>query len=439
MATSSGNQYRSICIVLVSTCYAVLVSHQLFKYLRHGFEKIQYRYSPSRNATLLNFPSTKRLPTDHKDVLSVRADEGAKISTQMNTPPASQCWRSDCPSPRKNQIFFPYRDSAGWNDRLFIFSRLANLAGYLCADLHILSPSILLHKQHNNGMRLNDDLKWSDFLVLNFGYNQTIQEGDQSGFVDPDSKALEVVSNTPDGNWEKLLQLENFTFAQIEEKDLSHGFFMWRINTNFYSMDIVSNMTPGNAVHPRPASFPLGFPHSRNDGCKYGRFSQPSKYTSRVVDEVILQHGLNLSLYDRTKPITGVLHLRRGDAKGSCATSPEKVKSFLECSFANTRDVGNFTLLLSTDEYDPAYISEIIKLPDGNNALSHVKIQRLDFMVRNCTESLIQSGDIPPSLSNNYFIFFVSMRIWEKTRFKLARRRDIDCSECTSVSKHIGR
>jgi hypothetical protein len=66
------------------------------------------------------------------------------------------------------------------------------------------------------------------------------------------------------------------------------------------------------------------------------------------------------------------------------------VKSFLACSFANTRDLGNFTLLLSTDEQDQAYISEILTILDGSDAMSHIQIKWLDSMVRNATLSLIQ-------------------------------------------------
>jgi hypothetical protein len=129
------------------------------------------------------------------------------------------------------------------------------------------------------------------------------------------------------------------------------------------------------------------------------------------------------------------LHLRRGDATGTCDTSPEKVQSFLECSFANTRDLGNFTLLLSTDEQDLEYISEILTIPDGSDAVSHIKIQWLDLMVRKATLSLIQSGEVPKRLWNNYFVFFVSQKIQRKTSFKLVRRRKVECPECKSVRR----
>jgi hypothetical protein len=246
-----------------------------------------------------------------------------------------------------------------------------------------------------------------------------------------------AISNSPEGSWETFLQLENFTFAKSTERKLSKGYFVWKIQVNVYLMDLFHTPNLHHDTHHRPESFPLGLPPRKEAGCQYSRFSEPSIYVSRVVDEILLQHDLIFSSYERKNPIVGVLHLRRGDAKESCDTSPEKVKSFLECSFANTRDLANFTLLLSTDEQDPEYINEILTLPNKCDAVSHVKIQWLDHVIRDVTLSLIQSGRVPERLWNNYFTFFVSQRIWERTRFSLIRRRKVECHDCKSVRELI--
>lgn len=156
-----------------------------------------------------------------------------------------------------------------------------------------------------------------------------------------------------------------------------------------------------------------------------------------VAGEVL--QSLNISLHKGEKQFIGSLHIRRGDAKGMCDTSPEKIKRYLECSFANTQDLGDFTVLLSTDEEDPAYIEEVQSIPAGNETMSHIRILWLDSTVRNITMSLIETGDLPGFLWNNYFVFVVSNRIWKFTSFEMAQRRNFDCSDCNPVRNLISR
>jgi hypothetical protein len=233
MAESSRNQFRTLLIVLASISYLILSSRQLFKYIPYEYPRLEkIQHSSSLNATLLNFVAIGILPTDQKNVSSHRADNATKISKQTNTPSPSQCWRSDCPSPRRNHIILSFLNSAGWNDRIAIFTRLANLAGYLCANLHVPSPSSLLHKNHNNQFELSDDMRWSDFLDLSFGYNQTIHEIQNAKLGGHDREAVWVTSESSKGNWETFLKFENFTHAQNIEESLSQEYFVWQIDTN---------------------------------------------------------------------------------------------------------------------------------------------------------------------------------------------------------------
>jgi hypothetical protein len=422
-----------------------VISFLIFATSLHLSEDLRYQSHPlakihssvPHDATVLNTSSIANLSTNQSDVKGGLADQVKQIPKHVNPPPPLRCWRSDCPSPRRNHIFYRTLNKAGWNDRITIFRHLANLAGYLCANVYVSSPSLLLSPRHNNQEPVTADVKWSDFLHLTFGYNQTIHEINQSSFVGPDSKSIRLTSRSPEGNWEKFLRLENFTLAQSEEQQLSEEYFVWDIHSNVYEMDLFIKDDPRNKWQHRLKSFPLGIGKRRPDGCQYKSFHH-SKYVARVVDEINLRYGLNALLYEGKNPNIGVLHLRRGDSKESCDTSPEKVKSFLECSFANTRDLGNFTLLLSTDEQDQAYISEILTILDGSGAMSHIQIKWLDGMVRNATLSLIQSGDVPQRLRNNFFVYAVSQHIWGKTRFGLIRRRNKECPECKSVRDVIG-
>jgi hypothetical protein len=199
MAKSSRNRCRAICIWVSSvTSFLILNSSlHLFEYLpnqSHHLAKIHS--SAPQDATVLNIPLIGNLSTTQNDVNGVLADQVAQIPT--NPPPTLQCWRSDCPSPRRNHIFYRNLHETGWNDRMTIFGHLANLAGYLGANLHVYSPSFLLSPRHNNQEPVNADVKWSDFLHLSFGYEQIIHEINESSHVGPDSKSIRVTSETPE-------------------------------------------------------------------------------------------------------------------------------------------------------------------------------------------------------------------------------------------------
>jgi hypothetical protein len=88
-------------------------------------------------------------------------------------------------------------------------------------------------------------------------------------------------------------------------------------------MDFFNNDDPRNKMKHRPKSFPRGVGKRREDGCHYLNIHH-SKYIARVVDEIILRYDLNALLYEGENPIIGSLHLRRGDSKKSCDTSPER-------------------------------------------------------------------------------------------------------------------
>lgn len=355
-----------------------------------------------------------------------------QVNPVVESTPPKKCWRSNCPSPRKNHIIVYMNNmySAGWNDRMFIFSRLADLAGYLCADLHVPPPYLMLNKGHNMGERLPEDLRWSDFLNLSFGYNQTIQEWRKMEDL-PTTTSLRVKSNSPVGNWEKLMQLENFTLAQTASppSDLEDG-FAWEIKTNLYQMELLKSKNPYEATHHRPESFPFGMPWRRQNGCKYNTFRQPSAYVSKAVTEVQRRVDHHTAL---NESITGIFHIRRGDAVAQCDTSLERITRFLDCSFAETQTIGNFTLLLSTDEDDSSYIDAVLAMPQTVESLSHVRIHWMDRIVRAATRMLIGNGSIPERLANNFFVFLVSQSIWKKASFALVQRRRSECPDCTSV------
>ncbi|GFH60032.1 hypothetical protein CTEN210_16511 [Chaetoceros tenuissimus] len=79
----------------------------------------------------------------------------------------SSCRRVCSGRPIKNKIYWAY-GQAGLDDRKTIIHNLAQIAGFLCAEVVLPPPSRLLSPFHNNGMLIDDQLEWSDFSNLTF-------------------------------------------------------------------------------------------------------------------------------------------------------------------------------------------------------------------------------------------------------------------------------
>lgn len=429
--------------------------------------KQYFGVSNSSNLTTISLDASST-PAAKSGEKEMKGDKSTRNPLPSVASLQEPCWRLNCPFPRKNHIILSHHgtDPAGWGDRMFLFHRLADLAGYLCANLYVPSASHLLGTKHNNGTRLSDDLKWSDFREFAFGYNQTIQDlpRDENKFVaslttklSNRSQLLSVTSSTAEGNWDKFLRLENFTQEQLDGGNLNseNHYFVWKIQTNTYHMDLFKSQNPYHQVHKRPLSFPSKLPGTGSDGCSYSTWfnGRRSEYVSKVVNGIFQmiktspQPLLPIKSSDKAvdnkggnSSIIGVLHLRRGDTTGDCDTSPIKMKRYLECSFANSTDLGKITVLLSTDEQDPTYVHEILSIfnnKTGNSSFSHISIQWLDPMIWGLVESLVSKGELPPRMLNNYFVFVVSSEIQKEASFFLEQRRKSRCKECEPIREWI--
>ena len=78
---------------------------------------------------------------------------------------ANACWRQ-CPQ-RINKIYFDH-GSAGLGDKHTIIHMLAQMAGYLCAELEMPPPSISLNPVHNDGKQISRKVQWQDFRNMTF-------------------------------------------------------------------------------------------------------------------------------------------------------------------------------------------------------------------------------------------------------------------------------
>ena len=369
------------------------------------------------------------------DLACTRSSTIEKASFETSSRP---CWRSDCPIPRKNHIFVS-TNQAGIGDRKAVFSRFSNLAGYLCANLHVDTPRKLLHPKHNGGKPVSQALWWSDFFQFQFGYNQTLQRKPNSfvnatDYRDASGRAadLAITTSARTGNWETFHQVESFVLQQNKQSLSEEKFLVWHFKSWIFKTDLFTERNP-KPQRPLPDSYPsLWIKRPENDtSCLYTdlKHLQPSVYVNKVVDSVMRKFPSST---------VGVLHVRRGDSQHWCNTSIERMRSFMECSFANSQNLGNITVLFSTDEKDTHYIHQIIAIIEENPSLSHIRIVWLDELIRQILRDLIKRDMKLLRLRNNYFVYTVSRVITNyRAAFLLEQKRNINCADCSPIQDLI--
>ena len=158
---------------------------------------------------------------------------------------STHCWRT-CPK-RINKIFYDH-GFAGLGDRLTVIDNLAQIAGYLCANLEVPPPSVFLHPIHNNGNVVSERVKWLDFRNITF-----LQDDTQvlASFDDKEEKFPGWLHIVSDGNAGSNGLLEDFVrlqeFALLQDADASTG-FIWEIHTPFYQSNLFDRLLPPPSV-----------------------------------------------------------------------------------------------------------------------------------------------------------------------------------------------
>jgi hypothetical protein len=361
------------------------------------------------------------------------------------------CWRH-CPV-RKNKIVYnPAGLEAGLNDRFYIFKQLINIAGYLCATVHVHKPYVMLSPTHNDNQRVDPDMRWSDLEVITWEMNHygrndttlslyeiplkygiqnkgwTLEGGDGEGNYTP---SLYVETTKNDQGWDHFHQLEMLTFQQggLEDDD----FFVWNITRNFYDLNLNQHLkknknTPLSVIsNPPPLSFPENGKHWRTDGCKYWKF-QFAQHILAIADNI----WEDLQSFTHDNATLGVFHIRRGDAQGQCNTTLPKMASYIPCSFEGSHVLGNITLLISTDEKDPEYLGAVYSMLE---AYPHVQARSLDELTwKHIRQYSVDTGTMSSRLLNNYVVFTVMHIIrWDRVDFSIEQRRRELCPDCEKL------
>jgi hypothetical protein len=429
--------------------------------------------STNSNATTLE-SGIIELPQEPKVVEATRTSEtsnGNGNATTITSRPkkkSSSCWRR-CPQGRTNSIVYEHFELAGLGDRIWILSKLMNLAGYLCATVHVPRPSDFLSPHHNSGEKLSNDLTWADFSNMTWNLESSSDDNDEDGDYYQDefhnTQALRTIEshqtkqsrlnkkglqqegirtgrwilpgkenvattsshdkkkapalflttkskNKGDG-WKHLERVEEFVLQQQQQQpddknNNGQEYFLWNLQFNWYQSNLCRSENPSKewkSKKEKPASFPQGLPCRSEDGCRYFQSSLP--YHVKHIADSVWKEVEGSSLVVPNVTTVGILHIRRGDAQGGCNTTLPRMQSYIDCSFVGSETLGDIAILIASDEKDPIYLEEVNKMLQANK--KHVKVLkgRLDDIVWKHARNLVNEGKAPERILNNFFIVAV--------------------------------
>jgi hypothetical protein len=402
------------------------------------------------------------------------------------------CWRR-CRHRRNKIVLLPTATNGGGGglcDRATIFKTFLNLAGYLCATVHVLPTDQVLGSQHRHGhVQSLHDVPWSDLMdmrLLPGNTSDAFQEYNENAstlFPDNETNTWQRVSaharleGHMKGITQSFEQIEILSWKQdkveMSEKTLTNNhtsdYFIWTIDAPFYmwadafalylqsrisktairesDSNNTSSRTGDDNEHVAKTIMLPTIDPQRFVGCTYSSLYPPSHMqviADRVWDALqneqdVVQHKQRNQSYSsqfsagNMHMTVGYLHIRRNDATKYCNTSLERMKRFLECSLKKMATSGNkVVLLFSSDEESSEYRQGIRKIVMDNG---YGPFFDLDDMVRRAVQEDIEQRGFPKSRANNYYIFHT---VWTIARqhsaFQLSQRRDQSCPRCVEVT-----
>jgi len=420
--------------------------------------------------------SASKYPDFLQEGISDHAEQKAAARTSTSgplgisypdSPPAITCQRP-CLN-RLNKIYY-IDGSAGLGDRKAIFRDLAQIAGYLCAELVLPPPSELLHKMHNFDNEVGKNIEWADLYNITF-----IEDGlpvIQAPSVEfekyfgswHDIPVFDTTSNSTKYNqqWLHVIstngkvrkdfdRIQTFSFRQEAKNPTSTVGFVWEIHDKWFDSDLWKSKLPMLSREVKDAAQDV-YRHAMRpylhryytlqqknhtvpdklEGCKYtSDDTMPSHVKimqNRLLKRIIRQHSKDA--------ISGLLHLRRGDSINNCDTSVDKMRDYLACSLNGTESLGrNLTMIFMTDESDTEYRKNIMDLLDE---YPHVSIVDGDALTKAVVGEAVRNGLIDKDFLNNFYTYDVESVLRDRhgdlIKFTLEQRKS-SCHDCIKFLK----
>mmetsp|Transcript_30602 Transcript_30602/g.61166 ORF Transcript_30602/g.61166 Transcript_30602/m.61166 type:complete len:408 (+) Transcript_30602:102-1325(+) len=378
-----------------------------------------------------------------------------KVDAGHNYHEKSSC-RRQC-TQRINKIYFEH-GAAGIGDRLTALHMLAQMAGYLCADLELPPPYIHLNSVHNDGKQISDIIQWQDLRNMTFLPDNAPVFSARKTFEDNFTEWRKVpvydaerdypgwshIVTRKDGDLlNDYLKVQDLSWAQ--KKGTKFG-FIWEIHQSIYTSSLFDVgpplpepshiVTEGTDFREDMRPYLLSFRHFRPDvieniGCIYSDDSDKSSVPSHM--QIIRNQ-----LVETVKRVTGAtlnsvfiyFHIRRGDAKNDCNTTMPAIEEYLSCSLNGTESLGkNLVIMMASDERDASYRKNVLHI---GNSFDHVTMIDADNITSMVLTNAVKIEIIPTDMINNYYLFMVQQVLKYEgnlTALVLSKRRT-DCKKC---------
>ena len=429
-------------------------------------------------------PENKRkewLPVQHKNpsfpsdiYCAAPAVPVGDISARTPKKSFPKCWRHCAGGGQRNKIVYVFPHKAGLGDRISVFTHLVELAGYLCATLHVPRPALLLDDSHNSGVPLDDSLKWSD--LVNFSFYTNIDSGNSTTTSTPlkdltideiqaikttfeSGKRKTIVTGANANGNPRLISTRTSTGIIRDfnvAKTISMHFgrpaeegpnrFLWAIFSNWYDLrgTLIEYLKQTEDASPSPLYLPLARGHF-----PYTFRTQPTTFQEiadqlwdYITDKLLLASPPNNTWI-------GSWHIRRTDAKTVCDTSLKRLGSYIKCTFQGTQHLKkNVAVLIHSDEVSPAYWQGI--RDHFATHARHVQVVFVDDLVKNLLQSLVNNSKsssnnnnhtetkISKAYLNNYHVFMIVEAVAAKAdAFRLRHRRAFDCRDCFNLTGNL--
>lgn len=349
-----------------------------------------------------------------------------------------------------NRLVFHGRP-AGIVDREGVLFSLSNIAGYLCAKLHINFIQKNLQPAHNFGLPTPPEMRFEHLIHVTLvetgqpAYQEMMAAG-LNAYLNRSTFDLEIATNRPHQAIPSFLEAEQAVFDNQS--------FVWEIEpqSNYYKwstalLELFQQRT--NAALKEDAGLRSGIyiPNTATAdtslplldssdgtflGCPYAALSFPNSI-QRTADAVYqrLLHRTDAPTNDN--PILGYLHIRQGDVASLCPTNTSILERYLSCSLKNTNKLGQeITLLFSSDlrnETERAQWQNI-------SIYSHVQLQDLDALVQQELHRQVDQEGAPGYCLTTFYTFQVVRAIKQKAAFRFQRRKSI-CPSCARLPQHL--
>jgi hypothetical protein len=363
----------------------------------------------------------------------------------INTQNPHQVYRDCGPIGRRNQIIYNFSNLAGLGDRQVILTAFCNLGAYLCANVYLSSPATALNVQRHDkdGGPLDPNLHWDDFWEVHpHMAPPEVKKSEDPNYAsqlvyDIESATAESTTTDPMGvqqTFQKLSSPRHYRDELVKAmriaSDPVHELpFQWYITRNLYKQlpEIRAYFLELERKSPQQE---LYLPLVPDTSYSYVNLVLGQKVRN-ILDDLGQQLLSEFQYKEENAEGVALIswHIRRGDSKSECDTSLQRLKKYVNCTFAAVAGTDReIVVLINSDETDENYRSDVRSLFDP---WKNIRAVNFDSWMHN---KMYSSGNErwPVSYQNNFHLFLLEVAMIYSLPFAyhLEHHRTFDCKDC---------